>query len=204
METRAYITTEDENLLRLTVREGCTLYSGGEPAEGQSWTFPLIDDGRDYVMGAQPDQPYLDADRVLAEHGWTREGPWAVGDAITGAYATITRACTGGAQAALEDAVRKAVPGDGADAMVNLIGLLVDEVRRDQAKRDADVMRKMAERSPDTRPPRGGTNGRQVYTSAAELLDPDGEGWGLNLPDHLKHVMQGTDPIKARYLREGA
>lgn len=91
------------------------------------------------------------------------------------------------ARAALENAIRKAVPGDEADAIVGLIGPLVDETRWDQAKRDADVMRKMAERSPDTKPSRGGTNGRQVYTSAAELLDPDEEGWGLSLPDHLKN-----------------
>jgi hypothetical protein len=90
------------------------------------------------------------------------------------------------AQAALEGAIRKAVPGDGVDAIVNLIGPLVDEIRRDQAKRDADVLRRMSERSPNTTPPRGGTNSRMVFGTAAQMLDPDGEGWGLNLPDHLK------------------
>lgn len=90
-ETRAYLTHEADDLLRVTVHEGATLYSKGAPTEA-SWTIPLTDDGRDYVMGAQPEQPFVDADRVLAENGWTREGPWAVGDVVTGTYATITRA----------------------------------------------------------------------------------------------------------------
>lgn len=90
------------------------------------------------------------------------------------------------ARTSLENAIRKAVPDHLSAGILDLIGPLVDEVRRDQARRDAGVMRKMAERSPNTVPPRGGTNGRRTFGSAAQALDPDQDGWGLNLPDHLK------------------
>jgi hypothetical protein len=90
------------------------------------------------------------------------------------------------ARKALEDAIRREMPEGKAADVLALVGPLVDAVRRDQAVRDADVMQKMSDRSPNTTPPRGGTNGRQVFSSAARMLDPDVDGWGLNLPDHLK------------------
>jgi hypothetical protein len=87
---------------------------------------------------------------------------------------------------ALENALHQAMPGYLARTMDPLIDELVDAVRRDQAARDADVLRRMSLRSPDVAPPRGGTTSRIVYAGAADLIDPAGEGWGLNLPDHLK------------------
>lgn len=93
MELRAYITRDAaDDQLRVTVHEDCTLYSKGVPNSTLSWAIPLTDDGTDYVMGAQPEQPFEDADRTLAEHGWTREGSWALGDVVTGTYARIARA----------------------------------------------------------------------------------------------------------------
>jgi hypothetical protein len=92
METRAYITHEPDGQLRVTVHEGCTLYSEGDVDPNQSWVYPRVNDGVDHVMSAQPDQPFADADSILAEHGWTRESPrWLVGDVIIGTYARITR-----------------------------------------------------------------------------------------------------------------
>lgn len=92
METRAYITYETDDLLRVTVHENCGLYSDGAAVAGASWTYPFVDDGKDHLFGAQPEQVFIGADRVLAEHGWTREEPWGVGDVVTGTYASITRA----------------------------------------------------------------------------------------------------------------
>lgn len=92
MELRAYITRDDKGTVRVTVHTDVTLYSKGSPDPEQSWTYPLIDSGTDHLFGAQPEQPFEDADRILAEHGWTREGPWAVGDVTTGTYARIARA----------------------------------------------------------------------------------------------------------------
>lgn len=90
METRAYLTPESGNRLRLDIRENCTLYSKG--AEVFWVTFPFVDDGKDHIMGSQPEQPFTDADRVLAGHGWKREGRWVIGDVVTGTYARIIRA----------------------------------------------------------------------------------------------------------------
>ena len=91
MGTRAYLTHDDETTLRVTVHQDATLYDKGSPVPEMTWTFPLVDDGKDHLFGAQPEQPFEDADRILAEHGWTREGRWAVGDVITGTYASIAR-----------------------------------------------------------------------------------------------------------------
>lgn len=91
MELRAYIGHDAEGLLRVTVHEDCTLYSKGSPVPEQSWSFPLVGDGVDHLFGAQPEQPFEDADRILAEHAWTREGRWVSGDVVTGTYARITR-----------------------------------------------------------------------------------------------------------------
>ncbi len=91
METRAYLSADDEATFRVTVYPEASLYSRGEPAEGQSWSFPLIKNDADYVMGAQPEQPYEDADAVLSEHGWTREGRWVSGDVFTGTYVRVSR-----------------------------------------------------------------------------------------------------------------
>jgi hypothetical protein len=92
MEIRAYIARDDsDQQLRVTVHEDCTLYSRGVPNWTMSWAFPLADDGVDHLFGAQPEQPFEDADRILAEHGWTREGRWVSGDVVTGTYARITR-----------------------------------------------------------------------------------------------------------------
>lgn len=92
MELRAYITRDAaDDQLRLTVHEDCTLYSRGTPDWTLSWVS-FADDGVDHLFGAQPEQQFTDADRILAEHGWTREGPWAVGDVTTGTYARIARA----------------------------------------------------------------------------------------------------------------
>lgn len=92
METRAYIAHDSETVLRVTVHTGAGLYTQGTPDPDQSWTYPATDDGRVPLFGAQPEQPFEDADRILAEHGWTREGRWLVGDVITGTYARICRA----------------------------------------------------------------------------------------------------------------
>lgn len=93
MELRAYITRDAaDDQLRVTVHEDCTLYSRGVPSSTLSWIFPPVDDGKDHLFGAQPEQLFAEADRILAEHGWTREGRWAVGDVTTGTYTRIARA----------------------------------------------------------------------------------------------------------------
>ena len=86
---RACLTRETQELLRVTVHKNTRLYSKGDP--GESWTFPVRDDGVTYLLDAQPERPFIDADRILAENGWTREGRWVVGDVVTGTYATISR-----------------------------------------------------------------------------------------------------------------
>lgn len=91
-ETRAYLTITADDQFRVTIREGCGLYSRGTEIPGMSWTLPFADDGRTHLFGAEPDQPYADADEILAEHGWKREGRWAVGDSTTGTYADVSRA----------------------------------------------------------------------------------------------------------------
>jgi hypothetical protein len=91
MGTRAYLTHDSETALRVTVHEGCALYSDGTPNLDQSWVFAATDDGVDHLFGAQPERPFRDADRILAEHGWKREGSWMIGDAVTGTYARIAR-----------------------------------------------------------------------------------------------------------------
>lgn len=89
METRAYLTHDSETVLRVTVHTDCALYSKGDADPDQSWTFPAVDDGKAHTFGSQPDQPFEDADRILADHGWKREGRWLVG---TRAHARICRA----------------------------------------------------------------------------------------------------------------
>lgn len=91
METRAYLTHDNETTLRVTVHENCTIYSDGTAVSDQSWTFPLADDGTWHLFGSQSDEPFENADRVLIEHAWTREGRWVVGDVVTGTYARVSR-----------------------------------------------------------------------------------------------------------------
>jgi hypothetical protein len=88
---RAYITHDDETTLRVTVHADARLYNTGTPDPDQSWTYRLVEDNVDHLFGAQPDQPFEDADRILAEHGWKREGRWLIGDAVTGTSARIAR-----------------------------------------------------------------------------------------------------------------
>jgi hypothetical protein len=57
-----------------------------------SWSFPLASDECDHLFGAQPDQPFADADRLLADHGWNRDGTWVMGGSTSGTYARVTRA----------------------------------------------------------------------------------------------------------------
>lgn len=92
METRAYLIATSQTEALVTVHENATMYHPGTPLPEQFWTYPFTDDGRDYILGAEPQQPYADADRLLADNGWRREGPWAVGDVVNGTYARVSRA----------------------------------------------------------------------------------------------------------------
>lgn len=82
--------------------------------------------------------------------------------------------------------LREALRAHLSEADSSLVGDFEDAVRRDQAGRDADLMRKLSDRSPNTTPPKGGTNSRAVYASAAEILHPDQLGWSLSHPEHLR------------------
>ncbi|MER7488735.1 hypothetical protein ABTY20_23080 [Streptomyces sp. NPDC126497] len=89
-ETRAYIEQITDDRANLAVYEGVTMYGGRkDPAWSEQYT--LEDDGVDHLFAAQPEQPFTEADRILAAHGFKREGVWVVGDAITGTYARISR-----------------------------------------------------------------------------------------------------------------
>lgn len=89
MKAHAYLTQNSDQELRVTVHRDAGLYSDGTP--GESWTFPVTDSGKIHLFGAQPEQPFIDADRILAENGWTREGPWMIGDIVTETRARIAR-----------------------------------------------------------------------------------------------------------------
>lgn len=67
-----------------------------------------------------------------------------------------------------------------------LLTKMLQDVRVEQARIDAVLMRKLADNSPSVTPPKGGTSAKAVFETAAKTLDPDGLGWSLNLPDHLK------------------
>lgn len=91
--TRAYITQVADDAAELAVYDGVTMYGGRadkEPVLSEQYT--LEDDGVDYVMGAEPGQPYEEADRILAANGFKRDGVWLVGDAVTGICARVPRA----------------------------------------------------------------------------------------------------------------
>ncbi|MGY5627487.1 hypothetical protein ACW7N6_38610 [Streptomyces sp. UC1A3] len=92
-DTRAYIEQVTDDRASVMVFEDVTMYGGRDgKTPVLSEQYALEDDGVDYVMGAQPEQPFAEADRILATHGWTREGAWIVGDAVTGIYARVSRA----------------------------------------------------------------------------------------------------------------
>ncbi|MER6605685.1 hypothetical protein ABT282_07165 [Streptomyces sp. NPDC000927] len=67
-----------------------------------------------------------------------------------------------------------------------LLDELLQDARVKQARADSELMQKMSDRAPDSKPPAGGTNGKRVFASAANVLNPDGLGWSLKLPDHLR------------------
>lgn len=92
-DTRAYIEQVTDDRAAVEVFEDVTMYGGRDgKAPVLSEQFTLEDGGADHVMGAEPEQPYAEADRILAAHGWRREGVWLNGDAVTGIYARVTRA----------------------------------------------------------------------------------------------------------------
>lgn len=91
-ETRAYLTAESDDTARVDVYDDVTLYGGRHGKDPVfSGTFPLTDDGVDYVMGAEPGQPYADADGLLSANGFRRDGVWLSGDVITGTFARVSR-----------------------------------------------------------------------------------------------------------------
>jgi hypothetical protein len=93
MQTRAYLTAESDDTARVEVFEGVTMYGGREGKDAVlSETIRLTGDSVDYVMGAEPDGPYAEADSVLTANGWKREGNWVAGDAVTGTYVRVSRA----------------------------------------------------------------------------------------------------------------
>jgi hypothetical protein len=59
-------------------------------------------------------------------------------------------------------------------------------VRREQARVDADLMQKNADRAPTAPAPKGGTTSRAVFESAYRMIHPDELGWSLELPEHLR------------------
>ncbi|MFI1796621.1 hypothetical protein ACH427_04575 [Streptomyces sp. NPDC020379] len=90
------------------------------------------------------------------------------------------------ARAQLEQRIRVAVPEDSAETMLGLLEQVVQETRREQARLDSELMQKMSDRAPKTTPPKDGTTSRAVYAAAADILNPDGQGWSLELPEHLR------------------
>lgn len=85
-----------------------------------------------------------------------------------------------------------AMPLDSVEAALKLLDKVIEETRVTQARVDADLMQKMSDRAANTTPPKGGTNSRSVYKSAANMLNPDELGWSLKLPAHLQ---DGTEKV---------
>jgi hypothetical protein len=81
-------------------------------------------------------------------------------------------------------------PEDTAAEMIRLLDKVVADTRRDQARVDADLMTKNADRAPTAPAPKGGTTSRAVFESAARMLHPDELGWSLELPEHLREASE--------------
>jgi DNA-binding PadR family transcriptional regulator len=82
--------------------------------------------------------------------------------------------------------IRVAMPEDSAKAAVELLDSVIAATKREQARRDSELMQKNSDRAPTAPAVKGGTTSRAVFESAARMLDPDQLGWSLELPDHLK------------------
>jgi hypothetical protein len=82
--------------------------------------------------------------------------------------------------------IRVGHPEDTAAEMIRLLDSVVADTRRDQARVDAELMQKNADRAPKAPAPKGGTTSRAVFTEAARMLHPDVLGWSLELPEHLR------------------
>jgi hypothetical protein len=79
-------------------------------------------------------------------------------------------------------------PQDTAAEMLRLLDKVVADTRRDQARVDADLMQKNADRAPTAPAPKGGTTSRAVFESAYRMIHPDELGWSLELPEHLRDM----------------
>jgi hypothetical protein len=81
-------------------------------------------------------------------------------------------------------------PADTAAEMIRLLDKAIQDARREQARVDADLMKKNVDRAPTAPAPKGGTTSRAVFESAYRMIHPDELGWSLELPEHLRVLEQ--------------